>query len=94
MADAPTVVRHLTLSNKRGLHARAAAKFVTVVDEFGADIRVSKDGNVVGGASIMGLLMLGVPCGGTFCVEASGADAEEALAALERLVAERFGEGE
>lgn len=94
MADADAVVQHMVLSNRRGLHARAAAKFVTVVDGFNADVKVVKDGQTVGGSSIMGLLMLGVPCGGSLCVEATGAEASEAVAALDALIADRFGEEE
>ena len=94
MADDKTIVKRLTLSNKRGLHARAAAKFVAVVDQFNADIKVLKDGHVVGGSSIMGLLMLAVPCGGSFSLEATGDEAVAAVEALETLIADRFGETE
>ncbi len=94
MVDVQTIVKRLTLSNKRGLHARAAAKFVAVADRFNADIKVQKDGHIVGGSSIMGLLMLAVPCGGSFSLEASGDEAGAAVQALETLIAERFGEAE
>ncbi|MEM6849063.1 MAG: HPr family phosphocarrier protein [Pseudomonadota bacterium] len=94
MVDAQTIVTCLTLSNKRGLHARAAAKFVAVVDQFNADIKVQKDGHVVGGSSIMGLLMLAMPCGDSFSLQASGDEARAAVEALETLIAERFGEPE
>ncbi|WP_421725152.1 HPr family phosphocarrier protein [Bauldia sp.] len=82
----------LAISNKRGLHARAAARFVRCAEEFNAAIEVTKDGTTVGGTSIMGLMMLAAAAGSTIHVAAEGPDAEAALAALETLVAERFGE--
>ena len=84
----------LKISNERGLHARASAKFVKCVEQFDVDIRVSKDGHVVGGTSIMGLMMLAASKGCTVHVSATGAQADEALSALEDLVNDRFGEGE
>ncbi|MEH3126908.1 HPr family phosphocarrier protein [Agrobacterium cavarae] len=84
--------KELLIVNKRGLHARASAKFVQMVEKFDAAISVSKDGMTVGGTSIMGLMMLAASPGCTVFVEASGHQAEEALAALEALVADRFGE--
>ncbi|NTJ43506.1 HPr family phosphocarrier protein [Agrobacterium larrymoorei] len=84
--------RELLIVNKRGLHARASAKFVQMVEGFDASISVSKDGMTVGGTSIMGLMMLAASPGCTVLVEASGNQAEEALSALEALVADRFGE--
>jgi phosphocarrier protein len=84
--------RELPIINKRGLHARASAKFVQMVEGFDATITVSKDGMTVGGTSIMGLMMLAASPGCCVYVEASGNQAEEALAALEALVADRFGE--
>jgi phosphocarrier protein len=84
--------RELLIVNKRGLHARASAKFVQMVDTFDADINVSKDGMTVGGTSIMGLMMLAASPGCTIEVSASGAQAEAALEALAQLVANRFGE--
>lgn len=82
------------ICNRRGLHARASAKFVQCLEQFDADIRVSKDGHVVGGTSIMGLMMLAASEGTDIHVTASGPQAKEALAALESLVNDRFGEGE
>lgn len=82
----------LAISNKRGLHARAAARFVRCAEEFNAEIAVTKDGTTVGGTSIMGLMMLAAADGSTIHVAAEGPDAEAALAALATLVAERFGE--
>ncbi len=84
--------RELPIINKRGLHARASAKFVQMVEGFDATITVSKDGMTVGGTSIMGLMMLAASPGCSVYVEASGNQAAEALAALEALVADRFGE--
>lgn len=84
----------LKICNKRGLHARASAKFVQCLEKYDADIRVSKDGHVVGGTSIMGLMMLAAAEGTDIHVTASGPQADEALVALEALVNSRFGEGE
>ncbi len=84
--------RELVIVNKRGLHARASAKFVQTVGRFEAQVTVSRDGMTVGGMSIMGLMMLAASPGCSVEVSASGPQAQEALDALERLVAERFGE--
>lgn len=84
--------RELLIINKRGLHARASAKFVQTVEAFDAEITVSKDGMTVGGTSIMGLMMLAASPGCCVMVAASGNQAQEALAALEALIADRFGE--
>ena len=84
--------RRLEIVNQRGLHARASAKFVQVASAFQADIEVEKDGTVVGGTSIMGLMMLAASPGCSIRVIASGPQAAEAVAALEELVANRFGE--
>ena len=78
--------------NKRGLHARAAARFVQTAERYAATVEVAKDGHVVDGRSIMGLLMLGVPMGSSVEVVVSGAAREEAAAALAALVADGFGE--
>jgi phosphocarrier protein len=84
--------RELLIINKRGLHARASAKFVQTVETFDAAITVSKDGTTVGGNSIMGLMMLAASPGCTVFVSASGNQAEEALNALDKLIADKFGE--
>ncbi|MDH3335121.1 MAG: HPr family phosphocarrier protein [Rhodospirillaceae bacterium] len=84
--------RLLSIRNERGLHARAAAKFVKTAGEFDADINVSKDGQTVSGASIMGLMMLAAGIGSTIEVSASGKDAVAVLDALEKLIDDRFGE--
>ncbi len=90
---APMLSRDIPITNKRGLHARASAKFVTLAAQYDAQIRVSHDGNTVGGTSIMGLMMLAASIGETITVSASGAQAEEALAALCDLIARKFDEG-
>ena len=87
-------MRELTLVNKKGLHARASARFVQTVQQFDAEVEVARCGEVVGGDSIMSLLTLAVPCGSTIRVSARGKEAEAALNALEKLLAERFGEDE
>lgn len=82
----------VTLCNQRGLHARASAKFCAVAAAWDAKITVSKDGYTVGGCSIMGLLTLGAGVGSSITIAASGRQAYEALDALCKLVADRFGE--
>jgi phosphocarrier protein len=88
------IVRDMPIVNRKGLHARATAKFVQCVEKFDAEIMVSRCGETVGGTSIMGILTLGAGMGSTITVAATGAEAEEALTALEALVADKFGEGE
>jgi phosphocarrier protein len=88
------LVRDLRIVNRKGLHARATAKFVQCVDQFKAQIRVTRCGETVGGDSIMGILTLGAGLGSTISVAAFGADAQAALDALTALVANRFGEEE
>ena len=80
--------------NKKGLHARATAKFVQCAARYEADITVSRCGETVGATSIMGILTLGAGIGSTITVVAKGPDAKEALQALSALVADKFGEGE
>ena len=84
--------RDLTIVNKRGLHARAAAKFVQTAERFDADISVTRDATTVGGTSIMGLMMLAASPGTTIRITATGNDAHAAVAALRQLVEARFGE--
>lgn len=86
--------RELLIVNKRGLHARASAKFVQVVEQFEAEVSVSKDGMTVGGTSIMGLMMLAASPGSSITISAEGSDAEEVVNALADLVADKFGEEE
>ncbi len=88
----PSVARELTIVNRRGLHARASAKFARLAEEFDATITVSRDGQSVGGTSIMGLLMLGAAKGCSISVAADGREADAAIAAVAALVAGRFGE--
>jgi phosphocarrier protein len=86
------VSREVLISNKRGLHARASAKFVGLASEIDAKIEVEKDGNRVCGTSIMGLMMLGAAMGDTVVIHVEGDNADGALAKLVELVEERFGE--
>jgi len=86
--------REMKIVNRKGLHARATAKFVQCVDRFDAQITVTRCGETVGGDSIMGILTLGAGLGSTITVSARGAQAKEALDALGALVASRFGEDE
>lgn len=91
--DVEAMVRkELTIVNKRGLHARASARFVQLVDNYDATVEVEKDGMSVGGTSIMGLMMLAASPGCRIAVTARGREAEALMAALEELVASRFGE--
>ncbi|MES2157400.1 MAG: HPr family phosphocarrier protein [Pseudomonadota bacterium] len=80
------------ISNKRGLHARASAKFVTLASGLPAAITVSKDGSDVTGTSIMGLMMLGAAMGDSITIKASGPDAVDCLGKLVGLVEDKFGE--
>jgi phosphocarrier protein len=84
--------REVAISNKRGLHARASAKFVAMASELDAQIEVEKDGNRVCGTSFMGLLMLGAAMGDSITIHVSGIGAEAALDKLAALVEDRFGE--
>ena len=88
------VVKKLEIKNKLGLHARAAALLVQMVNRFSAEVRISKDGQVVDGRSIMGVLTLAAAKGSKIRVEAKGKDAEEAVRAIERLVEKKFHENE
>jgi phosphocarrier protein len=87
-------VREMLIVNRKGLHARATAKFVQCVDRFDVDIKVTRCGETVGGDSIMGILTLGAGMGATITVAAFGRQAEAALDALAALIASRFGEEE
>jgi phosphocarrier protein len=86
------IVRVLDISNKKGLHARASAKFVQTVEKFDADVRVTRGADTVGGDSIMGLMMLAAAPGTSIKVEASGPEAAEVIEALTDLIKSRFGE--
>lgn len=86
------ITKKITVLNKLGIHARPAAQFVRVASRFQADVTVEKDEERVDGKSIMGLMMLAVGCGAEITVTAEGADEKEALAAIEELIAGKFGE--
>jgi len=88
----PVLCRIVTVCNKRGLHARAAAKFVTLAETFGAAVDVVRDGQSVSARSIMGLMMLGAGRGAAIELRAEGWDAKEALDALASLVEAGFNE--
>ena len=93
-----TVSRTVPISNKRGLHARASAKFVTLASQQPCEVRVEKagakecGGEAVTGTSIMGLMMLGAAMGDTIVISAEGDGAEDAVAAMAGLVEAKFGE--
>ncbi|HZD89656.1 MAG TPA: HPr family phosphocarrier protein [Pseudolabrys sp.] len=89
---AAPVVREVAIVNKKGLHARASAKFVQLAEQFAADISVTRGHETVGGTSIMGLMMLAAGPGCTVTISATGAQADEAVNALCELVSSRFGE--
>ena len=84
--------RELPITNKRGLHARASAKFVQMVERFKADVWVTKGNETVGGTSIMGLMMLSAGPGTSIVVSAAGPEAQAALDAITELVAAKFNE--
>ncbi|OYU91058.1 MAG: HPr family phosphocarrier protein [Bradyrhizobiaceae bacterium PARB1] len=84
--------RELPITNKRGLHARASAKFVQTVEKFNADITVTRNGETVGGTSIMGLMMLAAGIGTSIMVSAKGPEAQQAMEAISALVLDKFGE--
>jgi phosphocarrier protein HPr len=88
------IARDLPIVNRKGLHARATAKFVQCVERHDAKVRVTRCGETVGGDSIMGILTLGAGMGSTIVVSAAGPQAQEAVNALAVLVAGRFGEDE
>jgi phosphocarrier protein HPr len=93
-SSSDVIKKTLTISNARGLHARASAKFVQCVEQFDAEVRVTREGQTVGGTSIMGLMMLAAATGCTIDVEVEGPEAEASLTALEALIDDKFGEGE
>jgi len=86
------VSKEISIINKLGLHARAAAKFVSLASTFGADIRVSKDGKTVNGKSIMGVMMLAASQNSSIKIIIDGEDEQAAMQQLEALIADRFGE--
>ncbi len=96
MTETATAVtaRDLPICNRKGLHARASAKFVQCVERFDAEVTVTKDGQSVSGTSIMGLMMLAAGIGSSIRVTTSGNEAAAAMEAIANLVANRFGEDE
>jgi phosphocarrier protein len=86
--------RAVTVSNKLGLHARAAAKFVTAASTFSSEINVVKDGQTVNGKSIMGVMMLAASRGTELVITTHGDDEQQAADKLENLITEKFGEEE
>ena len=92
--DTGRITREIPIVNRRGLHARATAKFVQCVETYDAAVTVTRNGETVGGTSIMGILTLGAGIGSTVLVSAEGRQAEAVLDALAVLVADKFGEDE
>ena len=88
------VSREITIINKLGLHARAAARLVSLASSFESDVRVTRDGKTVNGKSIMGVMMLAASQNTQITISVDGADEQTALNKLEALVADRFGEDE
>ena len=91
-ADVGLLTREFEIVNRRGLHARATAKFVQCVETYDAAVTVMRNGDTVGGTSIMGILTLGAGIGSTIVVTAQGPQAEAVLDAIAALVAGKFGE--
>ncbi|MGA2029105.1 MAG: HPr family phosphocarrier protein [Verrucomicrobiota bacterium] len=92
LAEAETITKELTISNKLGIHARPAALFVKTANRFAADIFVEKDGEKINGKSIMGLMMLAAGPGSKLTLHAYGDDAHQAIAEIEALVKRKFDE--
>ena len=87
-----TVSREVQIANRRGLHARASAKFVTLATQQPVAVQVAKGGSTVTGTSIMGLMMLGAAMGDTITISAAGDEAEDVVAKMCELVEAKFGE--
>jgi len=94
MSSSGAITRVLKIVNEKGLHARASAKFVQLVEKYDAKVQVSRNGESAGGDSIMGLMMLAAGIGTTIEVSASGPQAREVMDALTALVSGKFGEEE
>jgi phosphocarrier protein len=86
------ISKQLTIVNKLGLHARAAAKFVSCASQFSSSVQVVRDGKRVNGKSIMGVMMLAASQGSVLEIEIEGEDESNAMSALETLISDRFGE--
>ena len=93
-AGGGAVTRVMKIVNEKGLHARASAKFVQLVEKYDAKVSVSRNGESAGGDSIMGLMMLAAGIGTMITVSATGAQATQVIDALDALVSSRFGEDE
>jgi phosphocarrier protein HPr len=91
-AQTGAIVREIPIVNKRGLHARASAKFVQMAERFDADLKVTRNGETVGGTSIMGLMMLSAGIGTSIVVSATGREAQAAVDAIAELIANKFNE--
>ncbi len=87
-----SITKELEIKNRKGLHARAAAAFVKVAENFAAEIKVERIGQTVSGCSIMGLMMLAAAQGTTIKVSADGPDEQKAIKAIAELVDNKFGE--
>ena len=94
MMEASIISTDIAIVNRRGLHARAAAKLVTLAEQFSANVEVSKDGQSVSARSIMGLMMLGAGIGSSVRLSADGFDAKEALDAIAALIEAGFHESD
>ncbi|WP_298214203.1 HPr family phosphocarrier protein [Acidocella sp.] len=92
--ETPVITAEVGIVNRRGLHARAAAKLVTLAEQFSANVEVAKDGQSVSARSIMGLMMLGAGMGSTVTLSAEGFDAREALDAITALIESGFHEAD
>jgi len=90
--DELTEIKNLKLKNKLGMHARSAASFVKVAQQFKAKIYIERNGQTVNGDSILDILTLGCPYGGMLTIKAEGDDASMAIDALEKLIENKFGE--
>ncbi len=86
--------KEITIVNRLGLHARAAAKFVNLASSCASEVHLARNGRSVNGKSIMGVMMLAASCGSTVQLSVDGPDEQESMAKLEQLIADRFGEGE
>jgi phosphocarrier protein len=86
--------KNITIINKLGLHARAAAKFVTLASGFDSEIELARNGNAVNGKSIMGVMMLAASQGTELVLRATGNDEDDAIEKISELIADRFGEDE
>lgn len=84
--------KEITIINKLGLHARAAAKFVSLASAYQSEVNVSRNGRTVNGKSIMGVMMLAAACGAQIRLQVEGADEQQAMSDLEQLILDRFGE--